>query len=33
VVTGQMISDLIILGPATKVIVGAVKHGRADRPG
>jgi voltage-gated potassium channel len=31
VVTGQMISDLIILGLAIKVIVGAVRHGRADR--
>ena len=30
VVTGQMISDLIILGLAIKVIVGAVRHGRAD---
>ena len=31
VVTGQMIADLIILGLAIKVIVGAVKRGRADR--
>jgi voltage-gated potassium channel len=31
VVTGQMITDLIILGLAIKVIVGAVKHGRAGR--
>ena len=31
VVTGQMITDLIILGLAIKVIVGAVRHGRADR--
>jgi Ion channel len=31
VVTGQMITDLIILGLAIKVIVGAVKHGRAVR--
>jgi len=31
VVTGQMITDLIILGLATKIIVGAVKRGRADR--
>jgi voltage-gated potassium channel len=30
VVTGQMITDLIILGLAIKVIVGAVRHGRAD---
>ena len=28
VVTGQMIADLIILGIAIKVIVGAVRHGR-----
>jgi hypothetical protein len=33
VVTGQMITDLIILGLAVKVIVGAVKHGRAGRTG
>ena len=31
-VTGQMIADLIILGLAIKVIVGAVRHGRADGP-
>jgi voltage-gated potassium channel len=31
VVTGQMITDLIILGLAIKVIVGAVKRGRAGR--
>jgi voltage-gated potassium channel len=31
VVTGQMITDLIILGLAIKIIVGAVKHGRAAR--
>ena len=31
VVTGQMITDLIILGLAIKVIVGAVRHGRAGR--
>ena len=31
VVTGQMITDLIILGLAIKVIVGAVKHGRPDK--
>jgi voltage-gated potassium channel len=31
VVTGQMITDLIILGLAIKVIVGAVRRGRADR--
>ena len=30
VVTGQMITDLIILGLAIKIIVGAVKRGRAD---
>ena len=28
VVTGQMIADLIILGVAIKIIVGAVKRGR-----
>jgi hypothetical protein len=33
VVTGQMIADLIILGIAIKVIVGAVKRGRAERTG
>jgi ion channel len=31
VVTGQMITDLIILGLAIKIIVGAVKRGRADQ--
>jgi voltage-gated potassium channel len=31
VVTGQMIADLIILGLAIKVIVGAVKRGRSHR--
>jgi len=31
VVTGQMIADLIILGLAIKVILGAVRHGRGDR--
>ena len=31
VVTGQMITDLIILGLAIKVIVGAVKRGRTGR--
>jgi hypothetical protein len=31
VVTGQMITDLIILGLAVKVIVGAVRRGRAQR--
>jgi voltage-gated potassium channel len=30
-VTGQMIADLIILGIAIKIIVGAVKRGRAGR--
>jgi hypothetical protein len=33
VVTGQMIADLIIIGIAVKVIVGAVQRGRAQRPG
>ena len=32
VVTGQMIADLIIIGIAVKVIVGAVRRGRAQRP-
>jgi len=32
VVTGQMIADLIIIGIAAKVIVGAVQRGRAQRP-
>jgi voltage-gated potassium channel len=32
VVTGQMIADLIILGLAIKVIVGAVKRGRQRQP-
>jgi voltage-gated potassium channel len=31
VVTGQMITDLIILGLAIKVIVGAVRRGREGR--
>jgi len=31
VVTGQMITGLIILGLAIKVIVGAVKRGREGR--
>jgi len=31
VVTGQMIADLIILGLAIKLIVGAVRRRRADR--
>jgi len=31
VVTGQMLTDLIILGLAIKVIVGAVKRGRTNR--
>ncbi len=30
VVTGQMITDLIILGLAIKIIVGAVRHRRPD---
>jgi Ion channel len=33
VVTGQMITDLIVLGLAIKIIVGAVRRGRADRVG
>jgi voltage-gated potassium channel len=32
VVTGQMITDLVVLGLAVKVIVGAVKRGRQQRP-
>ena len=32
VVTGQMIADLIIIGLAAKIIVGAVQRGRARRP-
>ena len=32
VVTGQMIADLIILGLAIKVIVGAVRRGRQRQP-
>ena len=32
VVTGQMIADLVILGLAIKVIVGAVKRGRQQSP-
>lgn len=31
VVTGQMMADLIVLGVAVKVIVGAVQHGRYRR--
>jgi voltage-gated potassium channel len=33
VVTGQMITDLIVLGIAIKVTVSAVKRGRAERTG
>ncbi len=32
VVTGQMIADLVIIGVAVKVIVGAVKAGRQRQP-
>jgi heme/copper-type cytochrome/quinol oxidase subunit 2 len=32
VVTGQMITDLIIIGLGVRVIVGAVKRGRQQRP-
>ena len=32
VVTGQMIADLVIIGLAVKVIVGAVKRGQQQRP-
>ena len=32
VVTGQMITDLIIIGLGVRVIVGAVKRGRQRRP-
>ena len=32
VVTGQMITDLVVIGLAVKVIVGAVKLGRQQRP-
>jgi len=32
VVTGQMIADLVILGLAVKVIVGAVRRGRQRQP-
>jgi ion channel len=32
VVTGQMIADLIILGVALKIIVGAVRRGRQREP-
>jgi hypothetical protein len=32
VVTAQMITDLIILGVAVKIIVGAVKRGRQQQP-
>jgi hypothetical protein len=32
VVTGQMISDLVILGLAIKAIMGAVRRGRQQRP-
>ena len=33
VVTGQMLADLIVLGLAIKVIVGAVHRGRQRRAG
>ena len=33
VVTGQMIADLVIIGVAIRVIVGAVQRGRQRRPG
>ena len=32
VVTGQMIADLVVIGVAVKVIVGAVKAGRQRQP-
>jgi RsiW-degrading membrane proteinase PrsW (M82 family) len=32
VVTGQMIADLVVIGLAVKVIVGAVKGGRQQQP-
>jgi len=32
VVTGQMIADLVILGLAIKIIVGAISRGRQRRP-
>jgi voltage-gated potassium channel len=32
VVTGQMIADLVILGLAIKVIVGAIRRGRQRQP-
>ena len=32
VVTGQMIADLVVIGVAVKVIVGAVKRGRQQQP-
>jgi voltage-gated potassium channel len=32
VVTGQMIADLVIIGVAVKVLVGAVKRGRQQQP-
>ena len=32
VVTGQMIADLVVIGIGLKVIVGAVKRGRQQRP-
>jgi hypothetical protein len=32
VVTGQMIADLVIIGLAVRVIVGAVKQGRQRQP-
>jgi len=32
VVTGQMIADLVVIGLAVKVIVGAVKRGRQQQP-
>jgi Ion channel len=31
-VTGQMIADLVIIGLAVRVIVGAVKQGRRRQP-
>lgn len=33
VVTGQMIADVVIIGVAVRVIVGAVRRGRQRRPG
>src|SRR5215467_2809967 len=32
VVTGQMVADLIIIGPGVRIIVGAVTRGRERRP-